>query len=81
MARSVYHIDFYTFIINRYILGQNCDTPLSFEIVVVKDQFSQLLLLARLTRLIYHPVHQGCLTVVNMGDNRNVSDVLHIDNV
>ena len=59
-------------------LGENSDTSFSFKVIVVKDEFSQLLLLTLLTRLINHPVNYGCLTMVNVRDDCNISDFLHI---
>ena len=81
MARSVDNIDLHSLICNRDILRQNGDTSLPFEVVVVKDQLSQLLLLSRLTRLIDHPVHQSGLAVIDVGDNSDIPDILHTTNL
>ena len=75
MSRSVYDIDLYTFIYYRHILCKNSDSALPFKVIIVKDELSQLLLLARLTRLIYHPVHERCLAVVHMSDDCYVSNI------
>ena len=77
MARSVDHIDLHTFIHYRHILCENGDASFPFEVIVVKDKLSQLLLFALLARLIDHPVHESGLSMVNMGDDRYVSDFLH----
>ena len=77
MARSIYHIDLHTLINHRHILGEDRDSPFPFKVIVVKDKLSQLLLLALLTRLIDHPVDQSSLSMVNVSDDRDISDFLH----
>ena len=77
MARGIDHIDLDTFIYYRYILRKNGDASFSLKVIIVKDEFSQLLLFARLTRLIYHPVDNSRLSMVYMGDDGDVSYILH----
>ena len=54
------------------ILCKDGDASFPFKVVIVKDQLSQLLLLALLTRLINHPVDESRLSMVHMGDDSNI---------
>ncbi len=78
MTWSIYNIDFYAFICHGDILGQDCDSAFSFQIVVVENQLAQIFRLADQVRLINHPVHKGGFAVIHVGDNCYVSDFLHI---
>ena len=57
---------------DRHVLGQDGDTSLAFEIVVVEDEFAQVLGAADQVGLVDHPVHERRLAVVDMCDNRDV---------
>ena len=37
VSRSVYNIDFISFIINRYVFRQYCNTSFSFKVIVIKN--------------------------------------------
>ena len=78
MARSIYDIDLHALIYNGHVFGKDRNTSLSLKIIIVKYELSKLLLFTSLTSLIDHPVHESSLTMVNMGNDRNVSDFLHI---
>ena len=80
MARSIDDIDLYTLIYYRHILRKNSDTSFSLKVIIIQDKLSQLLLLTRLTRLIDHPVHKSRLSMIDVGDDRNVSDFHTVDN-
>ena len=77
MARSVYNVDFYTFIGYGNVLCENGDASFPFEVVVVEDELVQVLGLAHEVGLIDHPVHERGLAVVHMGDDGDISDFLH----
>ena len=79
VARSVYNIDLDALVGHRYVLGEDSDTSLTLQIVVVQNQVAPVLsVLPDELRLIYHSVHQSGLTVVDMGDDGYISYVLHI---
>ena len=77
VARSVDNIDFHALIGNRHILGQDGDSPLPLQIIVVQNQFTEVFRLAGQLGLVNHAVHEGRLAVVHVGDDRYVSDCLH----
>ena len=77
MARSIYNIDFNSLIWYGNILCKYGYAPFPFKVIVVKDEFSQLLLFPCLTRLINHPVHQRGLAMVDMRDDCNIPYFLH----
>ena len=67
MPRSVYDVDFYALISNGHILGQDCDSSFSLEVVGIQYQLSQILGLTHQVGLIDHPVNHGGLPVVYVG--------------
>ena len=81
MARSVYDVNFYAFIDNGYILCENGDAAFPFKVIVVEYELPEIFGLANQIRLIYHPVHECRLAVVNVCDDSNVSNLLHIISV
>ena len=78
MAGSVDDIDLHTLIRHRHVLREDGDAALPFQVVVVQDEIAQIFGLAHEIGLIDHTVHEGGLAVVHVGDDRYVSDVLHI---
>ena len=78
VARGVDDIDFDSFIGDGDVLGENGDAALALQVVVVQDQLAQVLRLTYQVGLVNHPVHERRLAVVDVGDDRYVSDFLHI---
>ena len=78
MTRRVDDIDFNALVIDGNILGENGDASFPLQIVVVENQLAQFLLVADQLGLINHTVHQRRLSVIDVGDNRYIPDVLHI---
>jgi hypothetical protein len=58
------------------VLGQNGDAALAFEIVRVHHALDQRLVGAKDARLAQHGVDQGGLSMVDVGDDGDVTDVL-----
>ena len=75
VAWSVYHIDFYVFISNRSVLAENGDAAFLFKIVAVHDQITSVLVVAKNLGSLQNSIYQGCLTMVNVGNNSDVSNV------
>ena len=75
MARSIYNIDFYTLVNYRDILREDGNTSFPFNVIVVENQFTEIFRLPDEVCLVNHAVHDGCLAVVDMRDNRNVPNV------
>ena len=75
MARSIYDIDFNSFIYNRYIFRENGDTSFPFNVIIVENQFTEIFRLSDQICLVNHSVHESSLAVVDMRDNRNVPNV------
>ena len=78
VARGVDDVDLDTLIDDGDVLGEDGDTALALQVVVVQDQLAQVLRLTHQVGLVDHPVHERRLAVVHMGDDRYVSDFLHI---
>ena len=52
MSRSIYNIDLYTVVGDGSILGEDCDSTFSFDIVRVHDTFCYFLILTEYTALL-----------------------------
>ena len=78
VAGSVDDVDLDSLVDDGDVLGQDGDAALTLQVVVVEDELSEILGLADKVGLIDHPVHEGGLAVVDVGDDRYVSDFLHI---
>ncbi len=78
MSRSVYNVYLDTFIGDRHVFSQNGDASFSLDVVVVENQLAQILRLTHQISLIDHPVHESCLAVIDVRDERDVPNVLHI---
>ena len=77
MAWSVNDIDFHALVNNGNILREDGDTPFALKVVIVKDQISKVFGLTDKVCLINHAVHQGGFTMVNVGDDCYVANLLH----
>ena len=78
VARGVDYIDFDALIRHGHILGKYCYASFTLKVVVVQDQLAQLFLVAHQGGLVNHFIHKCGLTMVDMGYNSYISDVLHI---
>ena len=78
MAGGVDDIDLDAFVRDGHILRENGDAALALQVVVVQDEVPEVLGTANEIGLIDHPVHERRLAVVDVGDDGDVSDVLHI---
>ena len=79
MPRGIDNVDFRTFIVDRNVFGENGDTPFTLQIVVVEHQFARLLVGAKEVSCEEHLVHEGRLSVIDVGNNGNVANILHIE--
>ena len=77
MAGSIYDVDLDSFINDGDVLGQDGDAALTLKVVVVEDELAEILGLADEIGLIDHTVHERGLAMVDVGDDRYVSDILH----
>ena len=77
MSGSVYDVDLDPLVDNGDVLGQDGDATLALKVVVVEDELSEIFGLADKVGLIDHAIDQRGLAVVDVGDDRYVSDFLH----
>ena len=77
VARGVDNIDFCTFPVNGNVLRKNGYTTLSFQVVRVKHLPTVILSVAEQLSCQHHLINQRCLSMIDMGNNRNVSNILH----
>lgn len=78
MAGSVYNVDPHPLIIDGSILGQDGDAPFPFQVAAIHDPLLYLLIGPENAALAQKLVHQGGFAMVHVGDDGNVSNVLHI---
>ena len=75
MARGVHNVDFHILIPDRGVLGHNGDAAFPLQIAGVHDPVHGLLSFPVHAALLEHLVYQGGFTVVDVGDDGNVSQV------
>ena len=63
----------------RNVFRQDGDASLTLQVVVVKQQFLRLLVLAKEIALVKKAVYEGCFAMVNMGDDCYILDFLHFE--
>ena len=78
VARRVHNVDFRIAVAHGGVLGQNRDAALALKVVRVHDPVHDLLIFAVHAALLEHFVNQRGLAVVNVGDDRNVSQFIHL---
>ena len=76
VARGIHDVDFGIAVLNGGVLGQNGDAPLPLQVAGVHDPVHGLLALPVHAALLEHLVHQGGLTVVDVGNDGDVSQFL-----
>ena len=74
VARSIHNVDLVIFIVYGSVFCQNGDAPLPLQIAGVHDPIHSGLIFPIDAALLQHFVNQGGLTVVNVGDDGNISD-------
>ena len=81
VSGRVDEIDLVVFPANRCVLRQNRDAALTLEVVRIEHALAHGLIRPKDARLMQHRVHQGRLAVVDVGDNRHISNhILHVLN-
>ena len=76
VARGIHDIDFIVLVMDRGILCQNGDAALPLQIAGVHHPLHGGLIFPVNTALLQHFIHQRGLAMVNMGNNRNISNFL-----
>ena len=76
MTRSVHNVDLGVAILDGGVLGQNGDAAFTLQIVGVHDSLHRFLILAVDAALLEHLIHQCGLAVVDVGDDRHISQFL-----
>ena len=73
MSWGIDNVDLCVFVMNCCVLGENCDTTLSLNIVGVHDTFLNLLIGTENTALFQKLVYQSGFTMVNVGNDGYVT--------
>ena len=77
VARGVYDVYLRSFPIDGDVFREDCYAPLALQVVAVEHLPAEVLPVAEQVSGEHHLVHQRCLSVVNVGNDCYVSDVLH----
>ena len=78
VARRVDDVDFYVAVADGNILRKDGNAALALQVVVVEYEFARLLVLAEEVAGHQHLVHERGFPVVNVSDDGNVADLLHV---
>src|SRR5690606_17165656 len=69
----IHYIDLDPAILDRRVLGEDGDAPFPFEFLRVLHPFGHVLVGAKRPRLPEQAVYQGCLAVVDVRDDRDIT--------
>ena len=78
VPRSVDDVDLVAFVLDGNVLGEDRYTALALQIVVVEDKFALVLVIAEQVRRVQHLIDECRFAVIHVGDDCNVSNLLHI---
>ena len=73
MSWGIDNVDLCVFVMNCCVLGENCDTTLSLNVIRVHDTFLNLLVGTENTALLQQLVYQCGFTMVNVGNDGYVT--------
>ena len=76
MPRSIDDVDLIIFILNGTVFGVDRNAPLTFERVAVHDTVDNFFVILENMRLLEERIDQRRFTGIDMGDDRNVYDLL-----
>ena len=76
VARGIDDVYLDILVSHRRVLGKYCDSLLAFQIVGVEYASPHVLVLSKRAGLLQHMIDQGCLAVVNVRDDCNVSQFI-----
>ena len=77
MARSIHDVDFCVAIPYGCVFSHNSDAALAFEIIGVHYAVHNLLIFSVDAGLLQQFIHESRFAVVDMGDNRYISQLIH----
>ena len=75
VARRVHDVDLHLPVADGRVLGHDRDAPLLFEIHRIHHAILDDLVVVEGSRLPEHPVHEGRLAVVHVGNDSNITDI------
>ena len=78
VARRVDNVDFKIFIVNAGMLGEDRDSPFLLLVETIHDPLRDFLMFAENIGLFEQIVEKGGLPVVDVGDDRDISDLLWV---
>ena len=79
MAWGIDDVDFYSFVVDSSVLGQNSNSALALNVIGVHDTFLNFLVFTEYTALLQKLIHQCGFAVIDMGDNGYVAYIFAFD--
>ena len=76
VARGINNINFGVFILDSRVFCQNGNSALSFQVIGIHHAIDHRLILAVDTALFEHLIHQRRFTVVDVGNDSNISQII-----
>ena len=73
VTRRIDNINFIFLVTDRYIFSKDGNTPFSFEIIAIHDQFARCFMVFKESTCQQHFIYQRCFAMVNVCDDGNVS--------
>jgi len=80
VAGGVHQVDTDVFESDRAVLRGDGDSPLPFQVHGIHQALGHGLVVAEHAALAEHLVHQGGLAVIDMGNDRDIADMLVFHN-
>ena len=77
VTRGIYNIDFCVFVNNGNVFGNNGDSTLPFQVVVIQYQVALVLIFSEQLAMVHNFINQGSFTVVYVCNDCNVFDFGH----
>ena len=76
MTRSINDVDLGASICYGSILGEDSDSSFTLDVIGIHDTFLHFLILTEDAGLFQQLVYKCCFTVVNVGDDSHISDII-----
>jgi hypothetical protein len=77
VTRRVDNVNLCAIVVDRNILRQDGDASFALKVVVVEHKVARVLITAKKVARKEHLIDERSLSMVNMGYNSNVTNVLH----
>ncbi len=78
VTRRINYVNLRVFVCNRNVFRQNGDAAFALQVIIVHNKITIVLILAQNAGCVNNFINQGRFAVVNVRNDCDISDVLHI---